>query len=322
MTRRRKIDVFWAGYGYSCFWTSEYGIQFYHPNRDRDALHELYGGKNYYTSQSGLTGAGYLLPDPGDILVEFGYYRTDTGAGPGHQEKMQVGSFLKGAPCYEAPIYGYLPIANGGCTDYFPAVLTDGRRIAFVNPFYREPIPEAIQGWNSLPWGEAKKIPFDYYSYNGVASKSQDTFLLLNPEGFRGVNALRFADIRPAQRSTMAFFMDMPSGAARWMNVLSCYTDGNRVCVTDPLFGHITDYFPHHPTQGWPGQINGWDVDTETPGQLFCYRQRGFEIIALAVNLETNRSVEKTFLAVGFNPEKVQKELFLELEELGEKASI
>lgn len=317
---RRKIETFWSGSGYSCFWMPEYGAQYYHPNRDMEALHDIYGGKNFYTSRSGRSGAGYLLPDPGDILVEFGFYRTDTGPGPGHQERAVVGSFLREKNCYEgdtSPIFGYLPVANGGEPGYFPAVLTDGERICFVDSNY----PKAIQGWNALPWGEAKEISFEYYSYQwGSLVKEEKTFLLLN-NGFRGVNALRFADIRLAQKYALEQAENMPA-PNRWMNVLDIRTDGKRVCVLDPLFGHITDRFDYSPMLGWPGQINGWDVDTETLGQLFCYRQRGFEVVAMMVNLETNRDVEKTFLAVGFNPEEAQKELFQELLELGEAAAI
>lgn len=73
----KKVSVYWQGDGYSCFWNPEKGVQCYHPNMQRDVLHEQYGGENYYTSQTELSGAGYLLLDPKNILVEFGYYRTD-----------------------------------------------------------------------------------------------------------------------------------------------------------------------------------------------------------------------------------------------------
>jgi len=321
----RRMQAFWAGDGYSCFWTPEYGVQYYHPCRDMEALHDIYGGENYYTSRSGRSGAGYLLPDPGDILVEFGFYRVDTGPGPGHQQKAVVGSFLRSGPCYAgdtSPIFGYLPVANGGEPGNYPAVLTDGERICFVDPHYSDPLPQAIQGWNSLPWDEAKEIEFTYYSYSyGSLVREGKVFRLL-ANGYRGVNALRFADIRMAQKYALLQAEKM-TAPCRWMNILDVRTDGRRVCVFDPLFGHIVDRFDYSPIQGWPGQINGWDVDTETPGQLFCYRQReNFQVIAMAVNLETNRDVEKTFLAMGFDPEETQKELFQELAELGEAAAI
>lgn len=320
--KKRRVNVYWGGSGYSCFWTPE-GTLYYHPEQDRNILHETYGGENYYISLSGLSGAGFLQPRSGDVLVELGFYRTDTGPGPGHQKRRMVGETGEGRP-----IWGYAPVANGGLLKRnYPLVLTDGERIVFVNPYPYNGgadaghFVRAIQGWDDLPWDEAREISVHYHEY--AEKKDTKRFKLLS-NGFRGVNALRFADLREVQ-DTAQSYMDILPGH-RWMNILSAHVDrdDDQVVVFDPLFGYISDIFPYSPPEReWPGQINGWDVDTETPGLMFCYRQvNNFRVVAMAVNLETNEEFEEEFLAAGFDPETAQKELFRELRNKERRAAV
>lgn len=298
----RKIETFWRGYGYSCFWTPEHGVQYYHPEINRDELHIRYGGENYYTSQTGLSGAGYLLPKPSDIMVEFGYYRTDV-RGPGNQKKKVVGE-----TCTGDPIFGYAPVANGGLEGDYPIVLTDGTRITFVGENY---IPSALSGWDSLPWEEGKEIVVRYM--DGINTVQKIYVKLLNG-GFYGINALQFADLRHAQNSCMALTQSMYS--ASWTDTLNVVL-GEGVFVIDPVFRYVTGHFAWN---DWPEVVNGWSIDAETEGRLFCFRQAGnFRVIAIAINLETGWDCEKEYLAVGFNREKVREELFSKLKSRSEK---
>lgn len=324
---KRKISTHWQGDSISCFWTPD-GVQRYHPGAGNDVedLHRRYGGKCYYESRSGASGAGYLLPRPGDILIRLGFYRVDTGPGPGNQKREIVGTWENSQGWEDAPIWGYAPIVNGGAPEddyYLPIVLTDGMRICFVSQHHHSGGPDAghfaraIANWDCLPWNEAREIVVPFHNYSGRTEKN---FLLL-ANGFRGVNALRFADLREAQD----FARDQAEmcSSSRWSNVLDVGVQGGRVYVFDPLFGYVSDTFSYAPTQSWPGQINGWDVDTESPGKLFCYRQvSNFRVAAMAVNLETDEEFEREFLAAIFDPEEAQTELFRELRNKERRAAV
>lgn len=48
---------------------------FCYKSEDVMALHELYGGKQYYSSRSGASGAGFLLPLENDLMEITGLYR-------------------------------------------------------------------------------------------------------------------------------------------------------------------------------------------------------------------------------------------------------
>lgn len=48
---------------------------FCYNGSDRAELHETYGGKQYYSSRSGASGAGFLLPEENDLVEITGTYR-------------------------------------------------------------------------------------------------------------------------------------------------------------------------------------------------------------------------------------------------------
>lgn len=159
---------------------------FYSYEIDRKKLHARYGGKQYYFSNSGLSGAGYLEPDPAenDIIV-FGSYQTDA-----NEQKIATVHSFGGHT-----IFGYAPIsAHRGITNGYPFVLTDGEKVIFC-PFNE--VRENLLGWDDLDWAEGKKIKVTYFDWDGESYSP--TFTLLNPNRYMGINAVRFVDLRAAR---------------------------------------------------------------------------------------------------------------------------
>lgn len=114
----RKIDVSFSG-GEDTIIYSTRNDRFFSYEMDSSLIHELYGGKQYHISKSGLSGHGYLTPDPDNDMLIFGYYRTDAWQG---QHKKIVGITGSGQP-----IFGYAPIkSHEGIDSDYPFVLTDG----------------------------------------------------------------------------------------------------------------------------------------------------------------------------------------------------
>lgn len=157
--------------------------KFYSYENDSVELHELYGGKMYYQSRSGLCGAGFL--ERSEDLVPFGYCRTDC-SGP-EQMRMTVHE-VEGQS-----IFGYAPIiSHHGIDCSAPFILTDGRKVAFVQPSeVRE---------NLLHWQEVSGKEISLTWYGGWYKENEVTFVLHNPHRFTGVSATRFIDLRQARR--------------------------------------------------------------------------------------------------------------------------
>lgn len=162
--------------------------KFFGYEKDADELHARYGGKMYYTSGSGLSGAGFLQPEAGqNDLVEFGWYRTDCR---GEQSMMTVGQYSGG---YNVkPIFGYAPItSHGGIQTNRPFVLTDGETVAFLT---RWDVVDALKDWNKIRVAAIEK-PFTVFDPR--TAKDHGLILrLYNPNHLTGVNALRFFDLR------------------------------------------------------------------------------------------------------------------------------
>lgn len=300
-----KKDVFWRSGGVSCLWSPEYGFLYYHPEHDRDRLHELYGGKNYYISLTGKTGAGYLNPSPKDLLVEFGFYCVDRGHGPGNQQKMTVGN------SGEAAIFGYCPIVTQGLPKWkkYPIVLTDGQKITFVHPDY---VSETIREWDNLSWDKAIEIKVDYIKADFVCFAKKELEFKLLTNYFRGVNALRFADLRKAQQEAKELIRVIKDGNYNaqnlWEQNLNVYYDGySRVFVYD-LMRIVKDVIFIKDEQ-WPVEINGWAVE-RNDSKIFCYRQNRTDVEAFVSDLDANISYENIYSIYEFNAEVIKQELF------------
>lgn len=156
--------------------------KFFSFETESASLADWYTVNQYYTSRSGLSGAG-TIPADGD-LIPFGVYRSDSA---GMQRKEQVHE-VNGQP-----IFGYAPvISHHGIDCAAPFVLTDGRKVAFV---HGSDVKETL-----LHWGEVevtKEISVTWYGSWG--GKTEEKFFLCNPHRFGGVDALRFVDLRQAR---------------------------------------------------------------------------------------------------------------------------
>lgn len=300
----RRINTSYAGDGMSCFWTRSEGFMRYHPDCDLETLHQLFGGDHYYSSGSGKTGAGFLLPGADQILMEFGYYRVDTGHGPGHQKKKPVGVTRLGKP-----IFGYVPVVNGGDPErvppyrYVPVVLTDGGRVYFLPLHSSSEFGEVIDKWDDLPWHtEGKEITVPYIT--GTSRYQGEITYRLLSNGFYGVNALRFVDLR-IPIGYAESLLDSERVSFRWESILSVFRLDSRIYVFDPLFGFITDVFIN-----WPREVNGWAIRQLEGDRLFCWKQSSnYRVETMAVDLNTGEEYEAVFQAPVFDETKAESEL-------------
>ncbi len=76
-TSKNQIDLNWGSSRGSVVvdLSSNEILNYY---KDHEKIHELYGGKNYYQSRSGMSGAGFLPKDPFKQILVFKGYRTTT----------------------------------------------------------------------------------------------------------------------------------------------------------------------------------------------------------------------------------------------------
>jgi len=179
----KRIEVRFSG-GYDSILYSVKDNRFYSYEREIDELHARYGGRQYYSSRSGLSGAGFLEVDPANNdLIIFGYYRTDACCEQ-HRETVHL---VDGQP-----VFGYAPIiSHEGIDNNAPFVLTDGSKVAFVSAWN---VRDILLGWKEI---EGKEIELTWYDQYGYAGRL--TFQLYNPDHFRGVRATRFIDLRYAR---------------------------------------------------------------------------------------------------------------------------
>ncbi len=185
--RKARINVSFGGGSDTIVFSVKEG-RFYSYEKDREELHNRYGGEQYYFSCSGLSGAGFLEPKPEENdLIVFGWYRTDAGTGHQHREIVFESDGYK--------IFGYAPIAShGGITEGHPFVLTDGRKVAFVS---QHDVQETLLGWEKV---EGKQIEISYFNHYG--NESKPIFYLHNPNRFQGIRVTRFVDLRGARAET------------------------------------------------------------------------------------------------------------------------
>lgn len=306
----KKMNLEWSGHGFSCLWSREHGFLHYHPRHDVEQIHELYGGENYYRSMSGRTGAGFITPSAHDLIVPFGYYRVD-GSGRMQRPK-EVGL------AHDGPIFGYCPVLNGGLPEHqFPVVLTDGQRICFSHP---HDVEDVIPGWEDLPWDDdAKTIEVAYIDGH---LKNFTLALKLLQNGFYGVDALRFADLRRPREFAEEILYNNGDNPPSWMGALGMYyaLDGLHFAVQDKK--HTYFYHSFHAADEWPSEINGWAIRQKTMHQIFCYRQRGSIVQALAIDL--NRGIEhrQEYSAYDFSPEAASAETFGLLQQVENPAGV
>lgn len=166
-----KIECGFGGGGDTILFAPK-GGEFSSYEKDSEALHSRFGGKAYYSSLSGLSGAGYLLPPPSDPLIEVGSYRTDARLSP-HPAP---------ATLYEK-IQCFVPHrSHQGIDGTKPLVLAEGSKVAMVAEHFR--VWEVLSSWGDEEKWRVIEIP---------AYTNQGSFdpIHLQVQG-RGVSALPF----------------------------------------------------------------------------------------------------------------------------------
>ncbi len=167
--------------------------RFFSYEKNREEVHELFGGKDYYTSRSGDSGSGWIN-EPNDH-IQFGIYRTDAR----DQQYKKVVHVLENGK----EIFGYMPIiSHGGMDREEPIVLTDGTMVVFL-PHDPELVIKTLVNWgcwkNNLYEDRGYNIPKvsviedTLYDLNG--KKKEIKWALIN-FGFYGLRATRFIDLR------------------------------------------------------------------------------------------------------------------------------
>lgn len=227
-----KKDVNYSGGVDTIFYEASTGI-FLSYELDGDYIHEKCGGEQYYISNSGLSGAGYI--ERIEDLVEFGFYRTDV---KNEQRRKTVfktePDFTSNAAYTEyREIFGYVPIAshNGLCFNdkekAYPIVLTDGKLVVYSHPsnFYNwlkkwEDVKDAIFHGEESALQEIfrelgkdpeidpvqyKKLVIKGYSFTHSYEKEID---FINEESFRGLDVLRFCNLHDLRESANEFEQD------------------------------------------------------------------------------------------------------------------
>jgi len=230
--------------------------RFFSYEKNREELHEVYGGKPYYTSWSGLSGAGFLEPDPetNDLLL-FGWYRTDAGR---EQSDATTVHSVDGRE-----VFGYAPItSHGGIDVTAPFVLTDGRKVAFV---HASQVQSTLLAWNQT---SGREITLVWYDGEGV--ERELVFMLHNPSHFRGVRATRFVDLREPREVVIASGYYRGSGETMFERKLGIVKSGEEWYHISPD-GFFDQRWLEDPRQSADEQIIGtW---MHTTGGLFWRRR-------------------------------------------------
>lgn len=124
-----KIDVAW-GSGDSCIFVkfSSDGCELFDYEYDYELLHNMCGGKNYYQSRSGASGAGFF--DHLGNLVQVGLYRVDT-AHNDWQQFLSVGKGPDGDEVFVAVPYVSHELDKAKTLETNPVVIKHGRKIIY-----------------------------------------------------------------------------------------------------------------------------------------------------------------------------------------------
>lgn len=156
-------------------------------------FHSRYGGKVYYRSRTGLSGAGWYESSQAPQLIKFGWYRPDYLFG---QQRQQVA-----VTSDKYALYGYFPIkVNEGIDRTMPAVLVQFGVLFFDHPPVVAFVPvdqvdEAIRDWQKIT-DEAKLVGVPYCSLYHAYKWEQSSMQLKfwNQHRFRGINLVRFLE--------------------------------------------------------------------------------------------------------------------------------
>lgn len=188
------MNLSYAQYGSDCIMVldddSMYdSILCYANKKDRDLIHELFGGEQFYSSRSGICGMGYITnTNKANKVIKMGYYRVEN-----REMKKQIIAYVDNDDY--APIFGYVPLIkvrnaeeNFIIEHDMPIVLSDGDKVVYT---YEKGITEVVVNWKKLPC-KVCNIKYHYHT-GGLADNF--SFKLCNELKFRNLNAIRFLNI-------------------------------------------------------------------------------------------------------------------------------
>lgn len=160
---------------------------------DSKLLHSLYGGKQYYTSCSGMSGAGFLdFSLRENNLIELGSYRSDKNT----RDHLYYREF-------EDNIKIFIPVkTHAGIDVEYPIVISDGNKVGFYNHYDTifESLEKFKEGGDSF-----KTIITTFFKIDGSEHSLRWKFSNQNKK--RGVNALAFIDTPEEELGEIQNFM-------------------------------------------------------------------------------------------------------------------
>lgn len=166
----KRIEVSWGG-GSNTLLLSLATATLYSYEDDCEVVHKRYGGKCYYSSRSGMSGAGYLIPEEGemgvnDLFFPFAF-RTDAWRGVllWGQGTPGLGVVKKDDSVFTRPrpVVVFVAYISHGGVDYgCPAVVSDGCNVAFARAHAGEggfrPVMDVIKKWESLEFSPKELV--------------------------------------------------------------------------------------------------------------------------------------------------------------------
>jgi len=230
---------------------------------DRERLHVTYGGKQYYTSCSGRSGAGYLNTNIGD-LIEIGSYRTDCN------QIIEVHTNCK--------FNIYIPFSNGNDTrTTHPCVISDGWKVVAFFPFIGNNIIDLEQIYKDWGTYEPKKMVYEYFYFSSAAEFNtiKDEWYFYNPCHLTGVNACDFIRKSPDNKITPITHPD--DYLYLYQKIKICKYINDYVHINK--YGHIDKVFENNPYK-IKGEINGWFGN----GEGVFYKREGCNYTMFAEN--------------------------------------
>ena len=158
-------------------------------------FHEAYGGKNYYQSKSGKSGAGTL--ERADSLVKLNPYRTDVS-------ELEFSSADEIIPQTRL-VKVFAPLTKKCLNQEAPFVLSDGHRILFTTGSRLSHDILNFDEHESDLDNIRKQISIEVEWFDLYGNATTNAYILTIKENAQiGVDALRFADLRAPVDATYA----------------------------------------------------------------------------------------------------------------------
>jgi len=228
--------------------------EFYFYEIEFEKIHRKYGGRKYYSSQTGLSGAGYIEPEEKDNdIIFFGSYRIDI---KGVEQRIKKVYLVRedGQVRQEGKeIFGYVPIKGHKGFDFdFPVVLSDGRKVCFVT---EEEVQETLLCWNEQE-GQTKE--FVYFKSSG--EKELLKWELFNPHKFTKLDALRFVDLKKIKENQEIIENHKEEDESLFSRKLRIVREKGEKKWFHLNKNNIFDYFwAKDPREIKGGIVNGWN---------------------------------------------------------------